>query len=104
MPSEPYVATVRLFQDPPAPYTPREGDVIERGDERWVFVWASTKHNGHIDARKFTRRSRWGKPGEWQETGRDDQMASYWAALVNHMGWRLLPRGDEAPQACANRD
>jgi len=97
MPSEPYVAVFDVFPDAPAPapYTPREGDVIERGDERFVLVLDMSEHDGHIRSRRFTRRKRWGKYGPWTEHGRGEGTPAYWAALVNHMGWRLLPRGNE---------
>jgi len=93
MPSEPYVATVSVFQDPPAPYTPREGDVIERGRRRIVakgkspmfdLFYVSEYHRSWFD-------------GEWIRLyGSASDMSTHeFAALVNHMGWRLLPRANE---------
>ena len=74
-------------------YTPREGDVIERGRWRWVLVIDSREYDGHMRARRFVRSL---ITGTWRECGSDLATASYWSALVNHMGWRLLPRGDNA--------
>ena len=89
MPSEPYVATVRLFQDPPAPYTPREGDVIERG--RWRVV-ANTIDGSTMH---YTSYKRAWLTGHWWAIKDDWAHRVQFAALVNHMGWRLLPRSQE---------
>lgn len=91
MPSEPYVATVSVFQDPPAPYTPREGDVIERGRTRYVAIRAGDEDVIFNVYHRWPLCS-WGKV----EASPERMLTPEFAALVNHMGWRLLPRGGEA--------
>jgi hypothetical protein len=71
----------------PAPYAPREGDVIERGRSRYVVVRAGADD---VVCAQYTR---WPFCGWGRDPATPDRMMlSEFAALVNHMGWRLLPR------------
>lgn len=73
---------------PPTKYQPKEGDVIERGRERWVVRWHAEACGGEMYVTGY-RRGWFDKV--WREWNRTTYMPSELAAMVNHMGWRLLP-------------
>jgi len=75
-------------------YTPREGDVIERGRTR-IVVGHPTMFGGFF----VTAYWRSWFNGRWTRIWSDvyEMDVPEFAALVNHMGWRLLPRSQEPP-------
>lgn len=70
---------------PKMKYEPKEGDVIERGRERIVNRWTDD------DTMHCTRYVRGILTGYWKEDRMLTKCRTELAAMVNHMGWRVLP-------------
>lgn len=72
-------------------YTPREGDVIEN-PQALLRLQIAGQGDGTVYAHMLRR-----DDGKWvHDTAVPPMTVQTWHTLVNHMGWRLLPRVDNA--------
>lgn len=73
----------------PTKYEPKQGDVIERGRERLIVGAPAIFHDRFVVSYRRSRFSDQWKPVAYEPRTRID--VAELAAMVNHMGWRVLP-------------